>query len=570
MIEQEQDSVFKLTNAYIIYNPTTDIRFRYRIEPNNISDPSYKHQNDIIINKHLELNNVQFLFDSNTETRHFEGVLNDILFHKSISLTNSASFIISNCRFKDDFNFSFNDCSVKIPQALNGSNNSLFLINSSFKGKFNMSKFCVNDDSKELFIYFDGNSFSSKNPDNRFFLNMLENRNFMFQNNTIKYEQGIYFSNRESIFTFSDNKFISDFILITNTDLKGKITWENNFFSSKVLLETDPFKPSDVVDWNQLKDNFISYEAFTNYTIKVANKFPVQLKVDLINNYKKQYLDSVRYYDKNAFTSEIGLKGIFYNYYKNRYNTEIANEVYLELKDYETQRLKILYQENPTFRTFFKWKVNQFLKLFSDYGTEPSKAIVFSFYVILCFALIYLFFPNSWDKHGKNRILDRYTFFIRYMKKDAGIHEVYLEDKQTELMEYEEYKNLVLSSEKAIPKFFSLTALPLYKWAVSGTKFTTTLLKRVDIMKGTWQELPSHQRLWKSLLLVCAFIIAIVYDLFIKVLNALMLSINTFTTLGFGEIPIKGLPRYLAIIQGFIGWFMLTIFSVSLISQLLN
>jgi len=37
-----------------------------------------------------------------------------------------------------------------------------------------------------------------------------------------------------------------------------------------------------------------------------------------------------------------------------------------------------------------------------------------------------------------------------------------------------------------------------------------------------------------------------------------------------GEIPIKGLPRYLAIIQGFIGWFMLTIFSVSLISQLLN
>ena len=37
-----------------------------------------------------------------------------------------------------------------------------------------------------------------------------------------------------------------------------------------------------------------------------------------------------------------------------------------------------------------------------------------------------------------------------------------------------------------------------------------------------------------------------------------------------GEIHIKGLPRYLAIIQGFIGWFMLTIFSVSLISQLLN
>jgi hypothetical protein len=89
-------------------------------------------------------------------------------------------------------------------------------------------------------------------------------------------------------------------------------------------------------------------------------------------------------------------------------------------------------------------------------------------------------------------------------------------------------------------------------------------------MKGSWSELPKSKRIWKSILLVSAFTIAVIYDIFIKVLNALMLSINTFTTLGFGEIPIKGLPRYLAIIQGFIGWFMLTIFSVSLISQLLN
>ena len=126
------------------------------------------------------------------------------------------------------------------------------------------------------------------------------------------------------------------------------------------------------------------------------------------------------------------------------------------------------------------------------------------------------------------------------------------------------------STVKTVPKFFSATALPLYKWAISGTKLSASLLKRVDIMKGTWSELPEHKRIWKSILLVGAFLIAMVYDVFIKILNALMLSINTFTTLGFGEIPIKGLPRYLAIIQGFIGWFMLTIFSVSLISQLLN
>ena len=167
--------------------------------------------------------------------------------------------------------------------------------------------------------------------------------------------------------------------------------------------------------------------------------------------------------------------------------------------------------------------------MFSAYGTEPARAIIFSLYVILIFALIYLFFPNSWDSHGKHRIIHRYTFFMKYLNRNQGIHEVYLE-----------------------------------------AKLTVSVLSRFDVLKGTWQEVPPAHRWWKLILLIGAFLLALAWDVLIKILNALMLSINTFTTLGFGEIPIKGLPRYLAIIQGFIGWFMLTIFSVSLISQLLN
>jgi hypothetical protein len=159
---------------------------------------------------------------------------------------------------------------------------------------------------------------------------------------------------------------------------------------------------------------------------------------------------------------------------------------------------------------------------------------------------------------------------MKYMRRKAGIHEVYMEDKKEEMLTYENFKSFIESSEHEVPKVFMATAWPLYRWAISGTRFSSGFLKRIDIMKGTWRELPQRQRLWKGILLTGAFMIAIVYDLIIKVLNALMLSINTFTTLGFGEIPIKGLPRCLAIIQGFIGWFMLTIFSVSLISQLLN
>jgi hypothetical protein len=156
------------------------------------------------------------------------------------------------------------------------------------------------------------------------------------------------------------------------------------------------------------------------------------------------------------------------------------------------------------------------------------------------------------------------------LDRNAGIHEVYLEEKEAELMTYEEFKTNIENAEKKVPRFFTWSAYPLYKWAISGTQLSAGILRRIDILQGTWTDLPEERKWWKGILLTGAFIIALIYDLIIKMLNALMLSINTFTTLGFGEIPIKGLPRYLAIIQGFIGWFMLTIFSVSLISQLLN
>jgi hypothetical protein len=56
----------------------------------------------------------------------------------------------------------------------------------------------------------------------------------------------------------------------------------------------------------------------------------------------------------------------------------------------------------------------------------------------------------------------------------------------------------------------------------------------------------------------------------ISLINALTLSLNSFVTLGFGTIPTKGLARYVCIVQGFIGWFLLSIFTVALISQVLG
>ena len=48
------------------------------------------------------------------------------------------------------------------------------------------------------------------------------------------------------------------------------------------------------------------------------------------------------------------------------------------------------------------------------------------------------------------------------------------------------------------------------------------------------------------------------------------LSVNEFSTLGFGQIPVRGFTKYVAIIEGFIGWFMLSVFIVSLLSQMMS
>jgi hypothetical protein len=53
-------------------------------------------------------------------------------------------------------------------------------------------------------------------------------------------------------------------------------------------------------------------------------------------------------------------------------------------------------------------------------------------------------------------------------------------------------------------------------------------------------------------------------------LESMALSMNAFVTLGYGDMPAKGVARYLAVVEGLTGWFLLSIFSASLISQILQ
>lgn len=57
--------------------------------------------------------------------------------------------------------------------------------------------------------------------------------------------------------------------------------------------------------------------------------------------------------------------------------------------------------------------------------------------------------------------------------------------------------------------------------------------------------------------------------LLMSLLNAVALSMNAFITLGFGNIPTTGIARYMCIVQGMLGWFLLSLFTVALLNQVL-
>jgi hypothetical protein len=85
-----------------------------------------------------------------------------------------------------------------------------------------------------------------------------------------------------------------------------------------------------------------------------------------------------------------------------------------------------------------------------------------------------------------------------------------------------------------------------------------------------WVDLEKKEKYWIGALTFSLTIVYLIYLVFIRALNSAILSINAFSTLGFGHIPVRGFTKYVAIIEGFIGWFLLSIFLVSVLSQMMN
>ena len=115
---------------------------------------------------------------------------------------------------------------------------------------------------------------------------------------------------------------------------------------------------------NQFKTNFYSGAALDNYVRVIPDD---EYQKTFNDSFRSHYRKTIRIQNADIYAGEAALKGILYRHYRDKFDMANANAVYINLKDFETKRLEYLFDTHPSFDSFFQWKVNQFLKVFSNW-----------------------------------------------------------------------------------------------------------------------------------------------------------------------------------------------------------
>ncbi|MBL8017900.1 MAG: hypothetical protein JNK43_11555 [Ignavibacteria bacterium] len=353
--------------------------------------------------------------------------------------------------------------------------------------------------------------------------------------------------------SFTHNTVNANLDLSESTINNAFVTNECSFAGS-IILDAFNVNPINTrVQWSTVAHNRIAIFDHKNKVTYNGNS------VDSLGN-------EVR------FSSLISCYANFYNAFKSQGNRIAANACYVEWKDIETAYLKQLYTSGQDKSVFFNYLMNVFLKTFCDYGTNPLKAIQIAFYVLLFFAGIYFFFPYSILSFHKRSMFDQLKIYGRYLSSPKSLLEI--EDsviaKENKTPTYNEYMSFVTESKGKVPWYFNIFGKPLYFLELIRNKPTKLFYRLIDIFPDEWETMSSAKKVIATVMYGVVFIATVLWFFLIHVLDSVALSLNVFSTLGFGQIPIKGIPRYLTILEGFIGWFLLSIFSVSLISQVIQ
>ena len=281
-------------------------------------------------------------------------------------------------------------------------------------------------------------------------------------------------------------------------------------FGNELVILDQPSTRMEMVD-NQFDTPLILSSSVSDEFILTGNQFSyITMNAALPSTPEHtvtidwQALKDKLYYQKDEITPayfgktdmELGNTRDFFNLlsgysrllevYKSYGNLDDANDVFLDMKALHLQRYAYLYRTQGGTTNFFQLYLNKLLSVYTRHGTDPAQAMTASLWIIICFSIIYFFFPSDWDVSSKSKLIQNFRTFVE--KNEAGYFRPFL-----------------------------------------------------SLIKG----------------IVTSFF------------NAITLSVNSFVTLGFGTIPTQGLAKYICIFQGFLGWFLLSIFIVALINQIL-
>ena len=336
---------------------------------------------------------------------------------------------------------------------------------------------------------------------------------------------------------------------LKNTQVSHSFTVDSFAIKRFISMYQSSLPPQTTnLSWDIIAGNKLCY--FINDTTLFNQSSPLYSKYhydELVNNYK-QFLDI----------------------YKVRGDIESANACYIEMKDLETKRKKYVYENEGGVSNWLMWQLNVFLKFFAEYGTSPVRSIIVSFWVVLIFAGFYFFTYSEWDKIDRAMLMSKSNKMIHYFKSEQRLEDFYSEDVKEEFESYQKFKNNIKESKEHLPFFFNVLLKPLYHIAQIKHTFKSWSYRRMEILSGRWIDLSNTRKIVVGTTVLIGLMGYLGYLFIVRSLNSLILSLNTFTTLGFGEIPVTGLSRYVAILEGFLGWFLLSIFSVSLIGQILQ
>ncbi len=326
-------------------------------------------------------------------------------------------------------------------------------------------------------------------------------------------------------------------------------------FQGNILAEAFNFNTSNAkVEWQSLAgDKIAIYDPETRQMLNGGN----------IEQFRSNF----------GFNTLISTYALFYSSYRDQGNRLSANACYNEWKDVETAYLAYLYEKEPDFQVYFQWLMNVFLKTFCDYGTNPVKSMIWSFWVLLTFGLFYFFFPRHCGIRSRISIPLRMQNYAKWFTEgkllvtileDHHDEENYVDEERTEFMQF------LKDHKKKLPPYFAVGG---WRWIRVDSlyfRFQKAIYTGFDQTLGTWRDQAAFKRLLATVGFTLILIAHVLTQLSIHLLDAFTNSLNAFTQLGFGEIPFQGMAKYMAVLEGFVGWFLLSIFSVALISQIIQ